>query len=272
MGERGAILHWDGSCWSEMESGTEQNLYAVCACSPASVFASGDGLVLHYDGKGWKKAVGSIGLGSMLVDMWRSPARDIFILATSGNVVRWDKTGWNESDSGRATRPICGICGRSNDDLYVAGYGGIVRHWDGKAWEVFDWKIRDWQPMTESTRMPDWSEKGDFSAIWASSVWHLFAVGRGGVIVQWDRGRCWRAESATEEELRSVWGSACWDVFAVGAKGTIVHWDGKTWSKMESPTSEDLNAVWGSINHATSARDVFAVGDRGTILHYSSLR
>ena len=51
VGEDGTILHYDGSGWSAMSSGTTNELYGVWGSSGSDVFAVGDGgTILHYDG------------------------------------------------------------------------------------------------------------------------------------------------------------------------------------------------------------------------------
>ena len=54
VGDSGTILHYDGSSWSAMSSGTTNYLYGVWGSSGSDVFAVGDaGTILHYDGSSW---------------------------------------------------------------------------------------------------------------------------------------------------------------------------------------------------------------------------
>jgi len=49
VGSSGAILHYDGSAWSAMNSGTEESFNGVWGSSSSDVFAVGsDGTILHY--------------------------------------------------------------------------------------------------------------------------------------------------------------------------------------------------------------------------------
>jgi len=54
VGESGTILHYDGSSWTSMESGTTDTLRDVCGSAADDVFAVGDyGTIVHYDGQKW---------------------------------------------------------------------------------------------------------------------------------------------------------------------------------------------------------------------------
>ncbi|UCG85716.1 MAG: glucosyltransferase-I, partial [Gemmatimonadota bacterium] len=50
----GTILHYDGSEWSGMTSGTQSVLTGVWGTSSTDIYAvGGDGVILHYDGTAW---------------------------------------------------------------------------------------------------------------------------------------------------------------------------------------------------------------------------
>lgn len=54
VGGGGTILHYDGSAWRSMESGTAAHLRGIGGSAPNDVFAVGsDGVILHYDGATW---------------------------------------------------------------------------------------------------------------------------------------------------------------------------------------------------------------------------
>ena len=51
VGDSGTILHYDGSSWSAMSSGTSNSLSGVWGSGGSDVFAVGTaGTILHYDG------------------------------------------------------------------------------------------------------------------------------------------------------------------------------------------------------------------------------
>jgi len=54
VGDDGTILHYNGTSWSSMDSGTSEHLNGVWGHSGSDVFAVGNGgAILHYDGTSW---------------------------------------------------------------------------------------------------------------------------------------------------------------------------------------------------------------------------
>lgn len=53
VGESGTILHWDGTAWSDMAGGGDDDLRAVWGTTGDNVYAVGDRLY-HYDGSAWQ--------------------------------------------------------------------------------------------------------------------------------------------------------------------------------------------------------------------------
>ena len=53
VGVYGTILHYDGSSWSAMSSGTSADSHGVWGSTGSDVFAVGNGTILHYDGSAW---------------------------------------------------------------------------------------------------------------------------------------------------------------------------------------------------------------------------
>ena len=138
------------------------------------------------------------------------------------------------------------VWGSSSSDVFAAGDGGIILHYDGSAWS----------PIKSGTTV-------ELPTLWGTSGRDVFLVGFSGTILHYD-GSAWSPmESGTYNNLIGVWGTSGSDVFAAGWSGTILHYDGKAWTPMKSGTTVRLWGNWGS-----SGRDVFAPGDGGTILHY----
>src|SRR5438445_422536 len=54
VGEGGAILHWDGTAWSSVSSGTTSDVFAVWGSASTDVWTVGyGGTILHWDGTAW---------------------------------------------------------------------------------------------------------------------------------------------------------------------------------------------------------------------------
>jgi len=183
------------------------------------------------------------------------------------------------------------VWGRSWNNVYAVGSGGVVVHYDGIQW----------------TRVEGPFEATDhFKAIWGSSSADVWVVGAYGCAYHFD-GQGWTsmpnprgveltdvwgpiyyARYATEygpygsallkdggagwvcQEFPSlgaqhaIWGTAKDDIYVVGDGGGIFHFDGLVWIEMPTPTTEILLDVWGFVGGP-----VFAVGANGTILRRS---
>jgi hypothetical protein len=232
-----AILHYDGSTWTLMDSGTTTYLFDVWGSSSTDVFAVGfDGAILHYDGSTW--TLMDSGTTTYLFDVWGSSSTDVFAVG-NGIILHYDGSTWASMDTETTTGP-------SSVSL---------------------------EPVSETISSPMGIVTTAYlHGIWGSSGTDVFAVGdscgfpplcSNSTILHYD-GSTWSPMSnGGTEALFGVWGSSSTDVFAVGFDGAILHYDGTAWSAMTSGTTRELWGVWG-----TSRTDVFAVGDYGTILHY----
>ncbi|QTA78056.1 immunoglobulin-like fold-containing [Desulfonema limicola] len=244
VGLRGTILHYNGSVWSEMNSGTSNDLLGIWGSSASDVFAVGYiGTILHYDGDTWSEMSSDNSNG--LLGIWGSSASDVFVVDNYGNILHYNGNTWSEMSSGNTNR-LSGIWGSSASDVFAVGDSGTILHYDGNTWSEMS------SDMTSQ-----------LNGVWGSSSSDIFAVGNSETILHYD-GNTWsEMNSGTSNWLLGIWGSSNSDVFAVGIYGTILHYDGNIWSKMSSGNTNGLLSVWGSSNS-----DVFAVGGYGTILHY----
>jgi hypothetical protein len=87
VGRSGTILHYDGSAWSAMSSGTTNYLDDVWGSSSTDVFAVGWDTILHYDGSAWS-AMSSPSTGS-LKGVWGSSASDVSAVGLNGTILHY---------------------------------------------------------------------------------------------------------------------------------------------------------------------------------------
>jgi hypothetical protein len=283
VGCYGTILHYDGSLWRVVTSGTTGDLWGVWGSSFCDVFAvGGAGTILHYDGNAWSLI--STGVGESLMGVWGSSSSDVFAVGGAGTILHYDGSAWSTMNSG-TTEDICGVWGSSPSDVFAVGGGstaeggsgvgaeghGTILHYDGTSWNSTPGPILD------------------LHAVWGRSSCKVFAIGTTDSVLHYD-GNTWDNITADPTvyvgvscpwSLHGVWGSSDSDVFVVGSQtmfnypsmggevvslegaSIILHYDGRRWSTMASGTRANLNGIWGS-----SSSDVFAVGEGGTILHY----
>ena len=241
VGYSGTILHYDGSAWSAMTSGTSYALYAVWGSSSSDVFAVGSGgTILHYNGSVWSAMTSRT--TNDLLGVWGSSSSDVFAVGDHGTILHYNGSAWSAMISD-TTNDLSGVWGSSSSDVFAVGGGGTILHYNGSVWSA----------MTSGTTDVLWG-------VWGSSSFNVFAVGGDGTILHYD-GSAWSAmTSSTNNVLWGVWGSSSSDVFAVGDAGTILRYNGSAWSAMISGTSHALYSVW-----VSPLTDVFAVGAAGII-------
>lgn len=176
-----------------------------------------------------------------------------------GRILHFAGGVWSEVDPGIEVPLLNWVHGTSSADVFAAGNGGTVLHFDGSGW------TRQSTPVAT----PIWG-------LWAVAPDDVWAVGgdvaaEGPPLVLHYDGRDWtRAALPTLVRPRvaaffKVWASGPEDVYAVGQNGAVVHYDGASFTELFVGVSQDLIGIWG-----TGADDVMMVGGRGTaeIVHF----
>jgi hypothetical protein len=259
VGDGETILHFDGSQWHRMFSGSIYNsLTDIWGTSSTDVFAVGSSQILHYDGSIWSKIYTD---GGSLSGVWGNSSSDVYAVGSDyqngnsyGIMLHYDGQEWNRVIT--TTSILNEVWSNSPTNIYAVGDDGLVLHFDGHMWE----------PMT-STGITK-----DLNSVWGSSSTDVFVVGDGGTISHFD-GRTWShmVSGLVYDDLVSIWGSSPTNIFAVSMYGEVLHYDGRTWKKLdtdETTTSLSLYGVWG-----TSPSSIFILGggshDYGQIVHYA---
>jgi hypothetical protein len=157
-GDGGTILHFDGTAWTKMASGTTKNLYSIWGTGDNNIWAAGfysttaeTGLV-HFNGTSWQsidpKTVGNIGPGADGVQaVWTCDSAGVPITVFSGSSV-WRQSGsgsWR-SDAGKVPNDLSGggnvglyeLTGNTANDIMAAGGWGWIGHWNGRSWKRYD--------------------------------------------------------------------------------------------------------------------------------------
>ncbi|PVX24147.1 MAG: hypothetical protein CW716_10735 [Candidatus Bathyarchaeum sp.] len=150
VGNGGAIMHWDGTCWSRQETISypveittgfvvEYNLTnpieSVDMISSTDGWAVGyRGTIVHWDGTCWSlvecpQIFASRTIWS--VDMVSST--DGWAVGDGGRIIRWDGTSWNNVTSPTASH-LFSLAMIDSDDGWAVGSDGAVIHWDGNEW------------------------------------------------------------------------------------------------------------------------------------------
>lgn len=236
VGEGGTILHYDGSTWARMNSGTSSQLNGVWGTSNRDVFAVGDnGTVLHFDGTGWR--VMSSGVSENLRAVWGSSPEHVVAVGGGGSILTFDGVGW-VPDSTVTTGTLTAIWGASASDLFVTGSGGTVLHFDSQSWV----------PVMNNPAL-------ELAAIWGTAGHTVFAGGQTGV-VRYD-GASWTISDTVPVE--GIAGTSSSDVYAASG-AQIRRFNGIAWSSLPTAAAS-IHAIAGG-----PGTELYAVGGQGAVL------
>jgi len=145
------------------------------------------------------------------------------------------------------------VYGFSANDVWTAGEGGTVMHFNGGSWA----------PLTPITDK-------DLYGLWGRRPDDLWIVGQSGTVLRWNGLQLLDASIPTPNTFTSVWGATDGDVWIVGAGLLMRCKDDLSCINVPVPAWEAtgygvvLNVVYG-----TAADDVYFAGDRGTLLHWN---
>jgi hypothetical protein len=260
----GALIHFDGTSWSQVSALGTQSLDAVLGSGPNDVWAVpyAPGSIFHFDGKSWTAA--DIQTDAYYEALSGTGANDVWLGRTNG-VARFDGARWTTYPLGPQVpwlAPLFPVALAPGDVWALPTRTDYpdpncaVGHWDGTSW-------------TASVA----AEPGPSACYDTATGWR-----QGGLVAGGDRGRLdvltcsgefqSMIVRATSADLAAVWGANSGDLWAVGKKGTVLHGgEPAGWTPVAVPTSANLTAVWGA-----SSTDVWAVGDAGTAIHWNGLR
>jgi hypothetical protein len=145
---------WTGTTWAmenvniALPNYQWGNLASIFGFSSSDVYAVGSwGTVLHFDGSQWSAqrqfetedapSSGSITF-NLLQSVWGPNANYVFASGNSGQVYQLDRTmqnpNWVKINAGGfifTAYSLSRMAGSSQNDVWFAGSGGVLRHWSG---------------------------------------------------------------------------------------------------------------------------------------------
>ncbi|HEY1814393.1 MAG TPA: hypothetical protein VGG74_18705 [Kofleriaceae bacterium] len=236
-GDSGVLDRFDGSAWASDTIGADDCL-GVWARSAGDAYAVKTGLY-HWDGASWStqtlpttgdalvavtgNASSEYALGTHLYANTDSTWSDVATLTSYAPAAFWlgpDGTvfvagiGLFSVSSAGAVSPVfagdaswSAIWGSSPTDVFAAGSGGVIRHYDGTGWS---------DPMDTQTSV-------DLDGLWGNGSDDVFAVGDNGTLLHY-HAQLWSSiepPGALTMKLSSVSGSGS-TIFFVGDDGTVL--------------------------------------------------
>ncbi len=239
--DRGLIMHFDGSTWSQVSLGlTVPLLNWVFGFGPNDITAVGrSGTIVHWDGSAWSTQ--TTPTAEDLWGVWGASPDNLWAVGGRGRedgqatLLHFDGTDWGAETIPQLQRAgvnaLFKVWGSSASDVYVVGQRGGVLHYDGNTW---------------TEQLVGASE--DLISVWGTGPDLVVAVGgRGSGIVSLFDGTSWKTESlAPFPGLNGVWLNNRNQAHVVGTVGSLGILDLKTFSIERSivSTDQDFHAVF----------------------------
>jgi hypothetical protein len=146
VGDYGTILHYDGTKWTIISSGTTEGLYAIWGSGSNDIFAVGSrGKVLHYNGSAWTTMTSGINY-NRLYGVWGSGPNDVFAVGEYGTILHYNGTKWTIISSG-TTEDLYGIWGSGPNDVFTVGGSGAILHYNGTTWSAVPMTSLPWDTV-----------------------------------------------------------------------------------------------------------------------------
>lgn len=244
-------IHFDGTRWTRLDTGTTGDLWWVHGVGEDDIRMAGEGgLILRYRPSTGQFERITAPEPVTLFGVWGRAPNDVWYV---GGIPAGAKGAvWHDDGSTVATpaqtlttttATIFKVHGFDDGKLWVIGQAGISGSWDGTRF------------TQHATGTPL-----DLFTVHGVDFDHVFAVGGAseGVILSWDGAR-WVDETPPETpQLNGVFAPSASLVYAAGFNGRVFRRDAGTWSEVQDvPTFDDLHSIW-----IDEEGGVWAVGGR----------
>jgi hypothetical protein len=209
---------------------------AIWSTASRDVWAVGEkGLVLHYNGAGWRSV--TVPTSEDLFGVWGSAPDDVWFVGAKGTALHFDGQAITAVTL-PTTETLLAIHGTASQDIWVVGEKGVILHYDGT-----------------------WAQRGsgltfDLLGVYAASTSEVWAAGKDKQALFFD-GTQWSPEvSEATDWRRGVFARSRNDAWLAATRG-VSHYDGIAWTKTgkQPPMPTYVYAVHGD----SSA--IWAVGD-----------
>jgi hypothetical protein len=172
---------------------------------------------------------------------WAFGPNDVWIAGDGGEVRHFDGVGWADASIG--VKAIYALWGATSNDVWEVGADCEVRRWNGTMWTTVTLQN---------------CGGSDINAIDGTAADNMWLAGIGGQVYQYT-GTFTLRPQANQAQFSGVWivGN---EAYICGSGGRMLHWNGSTMLDERITTTATLTSVWGS-----SANDVWTVASNGAI-------
>ena len=243
---RAVIAHWDGARLEVTPHPEVSRLFGVAGVSPTDVWAVGEtdsAVIEHWDGVQWQRSSTPSGVSSLSDIVMQSSTSGWAVGASADGrplAMRWDGSSWRRMvflRSGKAGQ-FTALAATSAKDVWAMGFGGnsgsinfqggIVVHWNGRAWRFVRAPTRDDSDLGYET----FNSFDDAAAVSPSAAWAIHSGMVRSDIQRWN-GRRWHIVRVfpPRDALFGViaFQRQAWALGRRRGHPLLLHWNGKTW-------------------------------------------
>ena len=245
-GSNGALLHYDGEVWNDLQSNTSSTLTDIWGISDDDVFAVGfSGTILHFDGQSWSRMESPV--GRTIFSIWGNSSDNIYAVGIDGLILHYDGATWDTTAT-VTDKSLRSVWGFGEDTVYAVGDDGKVVIYDAHG-------ANPWTAI-------DTDSLANLNAVWGASSGDVFAASLEGVVYH-RLGELWPESYATSDGFYGISGTAPDNIYFCGENGSV-YWRGAGESFeriLPSRASGALRAIWGVDNNR-----LYVAGDGGVVL------
>lgn len=243
-GQGSAPLRWDGTGWRVASRGLpppSPRPDLVSVGGGGAWLVRGSQLFRHAPG-GWEE----VDLGSFPPTPNAFLAFDSSRWVVAGGVRRWEAGRWETLPVEGG--PFSAVWGADEDDVWVAGGGGLLYRWQGGDW----------------VRLPTGTQT-HLRAVWGSSPRDVWISGEAGHLLRWNGDGLQRVALPTKASLNAIAGTGPDEILVLandGARSTLFRWNGSFWLPLPAPEGMKIRSLWADVD------GVWLGGDDGALARW----
>ncbi|HEY5949444.1 MAG TPA: hypothetical protein VIV40_28310, partial [Kofleriaceae bacterium] len=247
------VQWWNGSTFQQLGALVDP-IVSLRGASANDVWAAkADGSLVHWNGTLWSPV--AVDVTVRKVDVLS--ASSVWVIgpstqASAAAVASWNGASWTTyTDPSTSADSFATVLAIADNDVWVSGPLGEVRHFDGIAW------------TNSSTRVTTDAIAGFVGMKKVGDV--VVGAAFNGIAHRYRGQMFGRLNTLDTNPVQSVWSAGPNATFVGDLRGNVIRYNGMTWTKhVLDTTSIGFSALWGS-----SASDVFASGSSGHVSHWN---
>ncbi len=140
------VQHWDGSAWTQLQTGTTGDLWWVRVIGDHVYMVGAGGQVYVHDPATGTGAATVLDETVTFYGVWGTSEQDIWAVggrpelgSDGGTIYHYDGAAWTQAvipAEAAAGLAMFKVFGSSATDVWAVGSTGIALHWDGAAWTL----------------------------------------------------------------------------------------------------------------------------------------